>query len=37
MGHGVGGGVNISVEYAFRNRDKAQSLEALFGVADIWY
>jgi|SRR5258706_4177011 len=34
--HGVDGGVNISVEYAFRNHDKAQSLEALFGVA-IWY
>ena len=34
---GVGGGVNISIEYAFRNLDKAQFLEALFGVADIWY
>ena len=35
--HGVGGGMNISIEYAFRNHDKAQFLEALFGVADIWY
>ena len=35
--HGVGAGVNISIEYAFRTLDKAQFLEALFGVADIWY
>ena len=35
--YGVGGGVNISIEYAFRNLDKAQFLEALFKVADIWY
>ena len=37
IGHGVGGGVNISIEYAFRNLDMAQFLEVLFGVADIWY
>ena len=36
IGHGVGGGVNISIEYAFRNLDKAQFLKVLFGVAYIW-
>ena len=29
-GHGVGGGVNLSIKYVFRNQDKAHSLEALF-------
>ena len=33
--HGVGVGVNIPIESAFRNLDKAQFLEVLFGVADI--
>ena len=35
--HRVGVGLNISIEHAFRNLDKAQFLEALFGVADILY
>ena len=35
--HGVDGGVNISIEYAFRNLDKAQFLEGTSGAADIWY
>ena len=29
--------MNISIEFSFRNHDKAQFLEALFEVADIWY
>ena len=28
--HGVGAGVNLSIEYVFRNQGKAQSLEELF-------
>ena len=35
--NGVSGGMDISIDYAFRSLDKAQFFEALFGVTDIWY